>query len=1083
MTKPRLLERARLACALVPLLASAAGAVGHRHVESFDTKAYCDTVRTTALWDTAAGELRLPPFQITVAGTYNTAGNARGIAVDGHHAFVADYSAGLQILDITNAAAPVLVGTYNTPGNAKDVAIAGDRAYVADYASGVQVINITNLAAPTLAGTYDTPGSARDVAVAGDYLYVADYTSGLLVLNITNPASPTLVGSYDTPGTALGVAVAGNDAFVADGATGLLVINVTSPASPTLRGTCDTPGSATAVALSGDRAYVADAGAGLQVINITNPASPTLLGGYDTPGTAGDVQVDGNRAYVADGITGLLEIDITNPAAPSLVTGADTPGTAYGVALAGDLAYVADDVWGLQDMRIATYATPTRVGGYDTASASWGVAVSGDRLYVADGNDGLLILNITDPAHPVLVGQYVGLDFAYAVAVDGDYAFLACDLGGLLVLDVSDPSAPHLVGQASLAAHDVVIAGDYAYVACGVFGLYVLNISNPASPTVAGSLATGDNVWRLAVSGDYAFLARWSSGGFFVVDLSNPAAPFLAATYDTPDSGRDIAVAGNYAYVADWSGHLRIVNISNPSAPALAGAYSGALASGVAVVGGHAYVSDYNGSLKVLDVSDPANPTLTGTCAMPSVLYDVAVAGDYAYVGNAGAGVQVVGCRQGRDDITRNAGRSLALDVPSDDVLSARLSTAQSGEISWELSADGGTSWQSVLPGAAWSRFVTPGQALQWRSTHVYGAYGINPTCTYLQVDWLHAGAVIDSVRDIPGDQGGRVRVAFARSAYDFADEVVHPVTGYDIWRRVDDAALRSALAAGRASRRGAKAAPAGALPILELEGRSFVISGAALQAAGFPQGTWEVLGSFLATQQDQYVYAASTTADSTATIPYAVYCITAHTTTPSIWYASAPDSGYSVDNLAPSVPTGLQLAASVLTWDVCPETDFDYFTVYGSATDGLASATRLGYTVSPSRDVGSAPYAWYLVTASDFAGNEGEPASVRNGATPAPALELRPTSYALYAPRPNPFRGQTSIQFDLPVQGPVRLQIFDVTGRRVATLAEETLPVGRHARVWNGRDADGRRTSPGVYFVRFTSAAEVRTQQIVQLR
>jgi hypothetical protein len=48
----------------------------------------------------------------------------------------------------------------------------------------------------------------------------------------------------------------------------------------------------------------------------------------------------------------------------------------------------------------------------------------------------------------------------------------------------------------------------------------------------------------------------------------------------------------------------------------------------------------------------------------------------------------------------------------------------------------------------------------------------------------------------------------------------------------------------------------------------------------------------------------ASNDDHSSDTIPLDVYCITAHTIDPDKWYVGSPDSGYSVDNLAPPVPT-----------------------------------------------------------------------------------------------------------------------------------------------------------------------------------
>jgi hypothetical protein len=50
----------------------------------------------------------------------------------------------------------------------------GNYAYVADFAAGLQVIDVSNPASPQRVGGYDTSGYARGVAVSGNYAYVAD---------------------------------------------------------------------------------------------------------------------------------------------------------------------------------------------------------------------------------------------------------------------------------------------------------------------------------------------------------------------------------------------------------------------------------------------------------------------------------------------------------------------------------------------------------------------------------------------------------------------------------------------------------------------------------------------------------------------------------------------------------------------------------------------------------------------------------------------------------------------------------------------------------------------------------------------
>ena len=109
---------------------------------------------------------------------------------------------------------------------------------------------------------------------------------------------------------------------------------------------------------------------------------------------------------------------------------------------------------------------------------------------------------------------------------------------------------------------------------------------------------------------------------------------------------------------------------------------------------------------------------------------------------------------------------------------------------------------------------------------------------------------------------------------------------------------------------------------------------------------------------------------------------------------------------------------------------------------------------------------------------------SVGGPAVDAPSIEAPPSAFALEAPRPNPFGAETSIRYDVPAGGGrVSVAIFDVSGRRVATLAEGELPAGRHAVTWQGKDAQGARVGSGVYFVRLESATVKETKRIVRMR
>ncbi|MBC8365973.1 immune inhibitor A [bacterium] len=82
--------------------------------------------------------------------------------------------------------------------------------------------------------------------------------------------------------------------------------------------------------------------------------------------------------------------------------------------------------------------------------------------------------------------------------------------------------------------------------------------------------------------------------------------------------------------------------------------------------------------------------------------------------------------------------------------------------------------------------------------------------------------------------------------------------------------------------------------------------------------------------------------------------------------------------------------------------------------------------------------------------------------ATGAP--EESPAFTRLDGAWPNPFNPVTKIRFSTASAGLVHLNIFDIQGRRVATLADMVLPAGEHERIWNGRNSQGRELASGVY-------------------
>lgn len=83
----------------------------------------------------------------------------------------------------------------------------------------------------------------------------------------------------------------------------------------------------------------------------------------------------------------------------------------------------------------------------------------------------------------------------------------------------------------------------------------------------------------------------------------------------------------------------------------------------------------------------------------------------------------------------------------------------------------------------------------------------------------------------------------------------------------------------------------------------------------------------------------------------------------------------------------------------------------------------------------------------------------------------------------PNPARGSLTIAFGLSVEGPVELAVYDLAGRRVATLLDGDEPAGDRLVSWDCRDSAGRAVPSGVYLYRLVSAEGSLTHRLIIAR
>ncbi len=311
----------------------------------------------------------------------------------------------------------------------------------------------------------------------------------------------------------------------------------------------------------------------------------------------------------------------------------------------------------------------------------------------------------------------------------------------------------------------------------------------------------------------------------------------------------------------------------------------------------------------------------------------------------------------------------------------------------------------------------------------------------------LPEAPVILSIVDVddPPDQGGQVRVNFARSKYDGLD-ISQAIASYSVWRHIE-------------------------------------------------ADEWDAIGRFDAVQDSIYHYVAPTLCDSTwEGICWSIFKVSAHTDDPDTFYFSQPDSGYSIDNIAPGMPTGLLAAETdngvVLSWHPSTETDFQYYAIYRSTQPGFDPDTAEAFLFSTAdthyvdADVQVSTTYYYRISAFDYAGNESGFSDEVSITILGVSREYGiPAEYALHPGYPNPFNPSITLPFDLPEGTPVSLVVYDIMGREVVRLVESHREAGYHRIVWDGRDSRGRAAPTGLYIARMVTPGYTRSIKLVLLK
>jgi len=93
------------------------------------------------------------------------------------------------------------------------------------------------------------------------------------------------------------------------------------------------------------------------------------------------------------------------------------------------------------------------------------------------------------------------------------------------------------------------------------------------------------------------------------------------------------------------------------------------------------------------------------------------------------------------------------------------------------------------------------------------------------------------------------------------------------------------------------------------------------------------------------------------------------------------------------------------------------------------------------------------------------------------------PTTFSLAQNYPNPFNPSTTIEYTLPIATHIKIEIFDVLGKKVANLVDLDQKAGLHSIIWNGRDEHGNSVGSGVYFYKVSTPEYAQIMKMILIK
>jgi len=284
------------------------------------------------------------PIASAAVAEVRLTGLASSVVATGSHAYVGTRGPNeLWVIDTSDPLEAARQGGVVLPSSPNELQVRDDLVFAATDRDGLQVIDVSNTAMPVVVGDDGTEQTLRTLTLGENTAY-AGSGSELHVIDITTPTDPMPLTPASLNRTAGCTALDGDTLLICQDFTGVQAVDLTVPTTPVLGTNKADTRNARDIAIRSGKAFVADfpgtgIGAGVQVVDYSDYNAPTAEAFLVLPGNASKIAIGSEHAYVAVGAVGVEVANVAEPMDMRHVGSLPVPVDVQDVSTGGDFVY------------------------------------------------------------------------------------------------------------------------------------------------------------------------------------------------------------------------------------------------------------------------------------------------------------------------------------------------------------------------------------------------------------------------------------------------------------------------------------------------------------------------------------------------------------------------------------------------------------------------------------------------------------------------------------------------------------------------------------------------------------------------